>query len=69
MPKRKTHACSEDVPITYIPDFLTPEDADKIFTSLEKEIPWEQHVTRFGKDVPRKEAWFAESFPFWLSFC
>ncbi len=53
----------EDAPIKYIRDFLTREDADKTFTSLEKETPWERRVSRMrGRDVPvpRLEVWIAE---------
>ena len=53
----------EDAPIEYIRDFLTREDADKTFTSLEKEIPWERRISRMrGRDVPvpRMEVWIAE---------
>ena len=46
------------------PDFLCESDADKYFSGLHNNTPWEQNFIRlFGKDVsePRLSAWHAEA--------
>ena len=46
-----------------VPDFFSSVDADKYFSALLAETPWEQHSLRmFGKQVPepRLSAWHAE---------
>ena len=53
---------NQDAPITLIPDFLDPETADRVFTTLLAELPWERRTTQmYGKDVPvpRMEMWIA----------
>jgi hypothetical protein len=38
--------------LLYIPDFLTPEEATRLYNTLLKEIPWKQFTGSFGKPVP-----------------
>jgi alkylated DNA repair dioxygenase AlkB len=52
-----------DVPITFIPGFLSPEIADTTLAALLAELPWERRIGRlYGKDVPvpRMEVWVAD---------
>jgi alkylated DNA repair dioxygenase AlkB len=53
----------QDVPVTFIPDFLDPETADEAFATLLAELPWERHTAEiYGKvvRVPRMELWIAD---------
>jgi alkylated DNA repair dioxygenase AlkB len=59
----------QDTPITFIPDFLDPETANKAFDALHSEIPWERRTTEiYGKSVPvpRMEVWVAD-YHRWLA--
>jgi alkylated DNA repair dioxygenase AlkB len=60
---------SLDAPITFIPDFLVPETANKAFDALVSEIPWERRATEmYGKEVavPRMEVWVGD-YPYTYS--
>lgn len=42
-----------DAPVTYIPDFVTGEFADRCFSELWRDLDWERR-----EGVPRREYWF-----------
>lgn len=45
--------------VEYFPNFLTKEEADQLFETLKKEIPWNQVITKYGP-APRLNAWNAD---------
>jgi alkylated DNA repair dioxygenase AlkB len=47
--------------LLYIPDFLTPEEATRLYNTLLKEIPWKQFTGNFGKPRPRLESWHGDA--------
>ena len=44
----------KDAELTYIPQFLSPQEADKLYAHLYENIPWRQDpITVFGKTYPQ----------------
>jgi len=60
----KRWALVEDgIDVSYEADFLTSEDADRLFAALKKEITWKRHVIQTAggpKTVPRMISWHAD---------
>lgn len=53
-----------DGKMDYYDSFLSPKQANEIFSVLEKELDWRQdEIKMFGKvhNVPRLQAWYADS--------
>jgi alkylated DNA repair dioxygenase AlkB len=51
--------------VIYVPDFLSPPEADWFFSALLNGVKWTQQPVRiFGREVlqPRLTAWFADAF-------
>ncbi|HKJ89998.1 MAG TPA: alpha-ketoglutarate-dependent dioxygenase AlkB [Oceanipulchritudo sp.] len=52
-----------DAELRYAEQFYNPDEADRLFRALQKELPWEQHrVKLFGKEhpAPRLSAWHGD---------
>lgn len=45
--------------LLFVPDFLSPTDADALLSHLLASAPWQQD-TIFGRPAPRLTAWFAD---------
>jgi alkylated DNA repair dioxygenase AlkB len=46
--------------ITYIPDFYTAQEADALFTFLQRNVTWKQERGRFNRLFPRLTALYAD---------
>ena len=52
----------------FIPDFIPPEEANRLFALLLREIPWRQHTGGFGKARPRLESWHGDAGVVYTSY-
>jgi len=44
--------------VTHTRGWIGPAEADRVFTTLSRGIPWEQKPAAFGHPTPRLTAWF-----------
>jgi alkylated DNA repair dioxygenase AlkB len=47
--------------LLYIPNFILPEEATRLYEILYREIPWKQFMGNFGKFRPRLESWHGDA--------